>query len=104
MLYTSNAPLQTQSNLRSEQTDLYKFNAMPQQALFLRADQWILVEEALMEQAAIQYHISQKHYAINNFDKANHLYDKATELEALAKKVGSVIELLQANSNTQGDQ
>jgi hypothetical protein len=97
MIYTSNAPLQTQSNLCSEQTEVYKFDATPETTLNLRADQWILVEEALMEQANIQYHISQDNYTFQRWEQAQYTYDKACELEALAKSVGSVIELLQAN-------
>jgi hypothetical protein len=97
MIYTSNAPLQTQSNLCSEQTEVYKFDATPESTLNLRADQWILVEEALMEQANIQYHVSQENYTFRRWEKAQYTYDKACELETLAKAVGIVIELLQAN-------
>jgi hypothetical protein len=97
MIYKSDSPLQTQSNLRSQQSEVYKFDATPEATLVLRADQWILVEEALMEQANIQYHISQENYAFQRWEQAQYTYDKASELEALAKSVGSVIELLQAN-------
>lgn len=97
MIYTSNAPLQTLPNLRSEQTEVYKFDATPETTLNLRADQWIMVEEALLEQANIQYHISQDNYTFQRWEQAQYTYDKASELETLAKLVGSVIELLQAN-------
>lgn len=106
MFPTSNAPLHIQSLDCSEQTDLYTSNVdifdvvpTPKTTLDLRADQWILVEEALMEQASIQYSLSQRTYALSRFENATYLYDKASELEDLAKKVGSVIESLQANNN-----
>lgn len=97
MIYKSDSPLQTQSNLRSQQSEVYKFDATPEATLVLRADQWILVEEALMEQANIQYHISQENYAFQRWEQAQYTYDKASELETLAKAVGIAIELLQAN-------
>ena len=98
MIDTSNAVLQTQSNLRSEQSPVYTFDSFPFGILSLRADHLILLEEALFEQANIHYHISQMNYSAQRHEQANQTYDKASELEALAKKVGSVIESLQANT------
>lgn len=98
MIDTFNATLQTQSNLRSEQSPVYTFDSVPFGILSLRSDHLIMVEEALFEQANIQYHISQTNYSAQRFEQATYTYDKASELEALAKKVGSVIESLQANS------
>jgi hypothetical protein len=97
MVYKSNATLQTLPTLRSEQTEVYKFDSTPESTLNLRADQWIMVEEALLEQANIQYHISQENYTFRRWEQAQYTYDKASELETLAKAVGIVIELLQAN-------
>lgn len=97
MVYKSNATLQTLPTLRSEQTEVYKFDSTPESTLNLRADQWIMVEEALLEQANIQYHISQENYTFRRWEQAQYTYDKACELETLAKAVGVVIELLQAN-------
>lgn len=106
MFPTSNAPLHIQSLDSSELTDFDTCNVdifnvvpTPETTLQMRVDQWILVEEALMEQASIQYAISQRTYALSRFENANYTYDKASELESLAKKVGSVIESLQANTN-----
>ena len=98
MLDTSNAPLQTLPKLRSEQSPVSTFDSLPYGVLSLRSDHLILIEEALFEQANIQYHISQSNYSAQRHAQANQTYDKASELEALAKKVGSVIESLQAKT------
>lgn len=98
MIDTSNALLQIQSSSRSQQTPVYTFDSVPFGILSLRSDHLIMVEEALLEQASIQYHISQANYSAQRFEQAGYTYDKACELETLAKKVGSVIESLQANT------
>lgn len=100
MIDTFNSTLQTQSNLRSEQSPVYTFDSLPYGVLSLRSDHLILLEEALFEQANIHYHISQMNYSAQRHEQANQTYDKASELETLAKKVGSVIESLQANTIT----
>lgn len=100
MIDTFNSTLQTQSNLRSEQSPVYTFDSLPYGVLSLRSDHLILLEEALFEQANIHYHISQMNYSAQRFEQATQTYDKASELETLAKKVGSVIESLQANTIT----
>jgi hypothetical protein len=104
MFPTSNAPLHIQSLDSSELTDfdtcnvdIFNAEITPETSVTFRADQWILIEEALMQQASVQFAVSQRTYALNRFDQAGYTFDKATELEALAQKVGLAIESLQAN-------
>ena len=68
------------------------FNA----SLELRNDQWILIEEALYERSAILHDLSGANQDKGDHTRASFLWDKHKEVESLAKKVGDVIDSLQA--------
>ena len=76
---------------------------LPVASLTLRPDQWILIEEALMQQSQILYDISGRNYDRGDYETAVNVWDKCQELESLAHKVGSVIESLQANATATTD-
>ena len=90
--------LHNQSLVQSERTDFTHSIELPIASLALRPDQWILIEEALLEQSAILYHISDRNYRKGDHDRAIYLWDKQKELETLANKVADVIESLQAKT------
>lgn len=90
--------LQIQSSVSSERTNFTHSIELPIGSVSLRADQWILIEEALMEQSQILYDISGRNYDKRDYEQSAYLFDKSKELESLAQRVGSVIESLQANS------
>lgn len=92
--------LHKQSLVQSERTNFTQSIQLPVASLTLRPDQWILIEEALLEQSAILYHISDRNYRRGDHDQAIYLWDKQKELETLANKVADVIESLQAKANS----